>query len=57
MKSINWSRCEYCLDEEVSLVDYFGFALCQSCIEMEETTDWDKFEDDRRRRIAENNEF
>lgn len=47
--------CEYCQQMPVS--DYYGTKLCDECIKMEETTDWDKFEADKRARIAENNEY
>lgn len=36
---------------------YFDTSICDSCKEMEENTDWDKFEEDKRRRISEQNEY
>ena len=48
--------CETCSDDEVFLQDYYGAMLCQDCIELERTTDWDQHEEDKRERIAEQNE-
>jgi len=47
--------CEYC--QQIPVSDYYGTKLCNDCVKMEETTDWDKFEADKRARIAENNEY
>jgi len=54
--SIIQSECEYC-HEQKNLTNYYGTTLCPDCIEMEETTDWDAFEAEKRQRIAEQNEY
>lgn len=48
--------CEICDDEESGTRSYYGVQMCAECIQLEEGTDWDKFEADRRQRIAESNE-
>lgn len=50
-----FSGCEYC--QQIPTSDYFGSRLCNDCIDMEENTDWDQFEVDKRQRIAEQNEY
>ena len=47
--------CEVCDSENYE--DYYGIRLCKDCIAMEENTDWDKFEEDKRRKISEDNEY
>ena len=37
--------------------NYYGTRMCEPCIELEEETDWDKFEEDKRRSISESNEY
>lgn len=48
--------CDLCCDTNTALKTYYGQTLCQACIDIEENTDWDKFEEDRRRRILESHE-
>ena len=50
------SGCEYCHSQE-DLQWYFGTILCSDCIDMERNTDWDEFEQKKRERIAEENEY
>lgn len=57
MKVKDWTQCNYCGDDEAGLTDYYGVPLCDKCVEMERTTDWDEWEDKKRRRIAESNEY
>jgi len=49
------SGCEYC--QKLPVSDYYGSRLCDDCIKMEESTDWDQYEEDKRQRIAEQNEY
>ena len=54
---IDMTCCEYCCDQEKPLQNYYGTALCQDCINMEVSTDWDEYERKRRERIEEQNEY
>ncbi len=56
MAGIDFSQCVICCDEEVPLNDYGGSAWCDGCMEMDKTTDWDAYEENKRARIAEQNE-
>ena len=50
--------CEYCSNfDELDVSDYYGTRLCSDCIRMEEETDWDDYEEKKRQRIAEANEY
>lgn len=49
--------CFYCDAVDVALIDVCGTLMCHECEEMERTTDWDAVEEDKRRRIAESNEY
>jgi hypothetical protein len=54
----DWSACNVCRNEEVEqLTDYYGTPMCDDCIRIEETTDWDEFEKKKRERIAEEQEY
>jgi len=53
---IDFSKCHICLDEEKKLKNYYGFAMCNACIKLEQETDWDQYEEDKRQRMAEQNE-
>lgn len=55
-KPIDFSHCHVCKDREKKLKNYYGFAMCSDCIKTEEETDWDQYEEDKRHRIAEENE-
>lgn len=57
MSASDWTACNICRDEEAGLTDYYGTPMCDRCIQMEETTDWDAYEENKRRRIAEANEY
>jgi len=57
MAHLDFTCCEWCLDEEAALQNYYGTVLCAECVEMEQTTDWDDYEAKRRERIAEQNEY
>lgn len=46
-----------CCDSEAPARDYYGTSLCEECIEMDRDTDWDAYEEEKRRRIAEQNEY
>jgi hypothetical protein len=54
---LDFTCCEWCLDEEVSLQNYYGTVLCAECIKMDVETDWDEIERNKRERIAESNEY
>lgn len=54
---LDFTCCEWCLDEEKHLQNYYGTVLCQDCIKMEVETDWDEFERKKRERIEESNEY
>ncbi|NQY17727.1 hypothetical protein [Alteromonas sp.] len=47
--------CEYC--RKIPVSNYYGARLCDNCIEMERNTDWDAYEEKKRKRIAEENEY
>ena len=47
--------CEYY--QELPVTDYYDTYLCEDCIKMEETTDWDAYEENKRQSIAEQNEY
>ena len=49
------SGCEYC--HRIPVSNYYGARLCDDCIEMERNTDWDAYEEKKRNRIAEENEY
>lgn len=55
-KPIPFSHCHLCQDKKAKLKNYYGHPLCEPCIKMEEETDWDQYEADKRDRIAEENE-
>lgn len=57
MSTADWTACNICRDEEKGLTDYYGTPMCEDCIRIEETTDWDAYEENKRRRIAEANEY
>ena len=54
---LDFTCCEWCLDEDSPLQNYYGTALCADCIKMDIETDWDAHEQKRRERIAESNEY
>ncbi len=54
---LDFTCCEWCLDEEKPLQNYYGNVLCPDCIKMEVETDWDEYESKKRERIAESNEY
>lgn len=54
---LDFTVCEYCSMDDVPLQNYYGTVLCQECIDMELNTDWDAYECNKRRRIAESNEY
>lgn len=54
--SLDFTKCASCEDPNASLENYYGAALCSDCINLEKDTDWDQYEEDKRRRIAEENE-
>ena len=56
-KPMDFTRCNWCGDEEAPLQNYYGDALCQDCIRMDKETDWDEYERKKRERIAEQNEY
>ncbi|MFT7109904.1 MAG: hypothetical protein ACI843_001571 [Psychrobacter glaciei] len=55
-KPIDFSHCYLCQDKRSRLTNYYGFALCAPCIKLEEETDWDQYEINKRQRIAKQNE-
>jgi len=57
MKARDWTHCNYCGDEEAGLTDYHGVPLCDECIEMDRTTDWEAWEEKRRLKISRENEY
>ncbi|WP_372830541.1 hypothetical protein [Pontibacterium sp.] len=57
VKPLEWSKCSVCSDDEAGLSNYYGSVMCDRCITLEETTDWDAFEEAKRNRIAEENEY
>lgn len=54
--------CPHCGDEDCGLINdpVFGW-ICDSCRDdyerIERETDWDRYEEERRRKIAEANEY
>ena len=54
---LDFTACNYCSDDEKPLENYYGTVLCKDCIKMEKETDWDAFEEKKRQRIAEQNEY
>jgi hypothetical protein len=60
VKEINC--CSGCGDDEVGITkdSYYGW-ICKQCFDdferIDRETDWDKWEEDKRRRIAEANEY
>ncbi len=58
MKKKDWSACNICGDPEAQqLTDYYGTPMCDDCIHIEETTDWDAYEERKRERLSEENEY
>lgn len=57
MKLIDMSKCKYCDIEGAPLISVGGISLCHDCEKIERTTDWDAFEQAKRERIAEANEY
>ena len=53
----DWAKCNWCGDEESPLQNYYGDALCADCIKMDRETDWEAWEQKKRERIAEQNEY
>lgn len=49
--------CEMCGQCDAPSQDYYGIVMCDECIRIEKETDWDQFEQDKRERIAEQNEY
>ena len=49
------SGCEYC--SQIPVSNYYGVRLCDDCIEMKKNTGWDLYEEKKRKRIAEENEY
>lgn len=57
MKSCDEFGCGWCGDEEATLTKYYGIWTCQSCIEFDNNVDLDEYEQKKRERIAEQNEY
>ncbi len=57
MAVIDFSQCAICCYEESQLNNYYGSAWCDKCVEMDKTTDWDAFEENKRAQIVEQNEY
>ena len=53
------TKCRLCEQEDIPLnwIDGWNAAYCAECEEFERTFDIDKYEEDKRRRIAEENEY
>lgn len=49
------SGCEYY--HKIPVSDYYGTRLCDDGVEMERNTDWDAYEEKKRKRIAEEKEY
>lgn len=50
------SDCDYCTYAGPTTF-YYGHSICPSCLDMEEATDWDAYEEAKRKRIFEENEY